>query len=210
MIRVLIADDHAIVREGIRRILADTDDLRVLGEAADAQQLLMQATCGSWDAIVMDLAMPGMSSLEVLETIRRQQPHLPVLILTMYPEDQYAVRTLQAGASGYIHKGSPPDDLIKAIRTVAAGRRYVTPSVAEFLAVYVDARATKPPHSELSNREYQVLCLIASGRSVGDIARELSLSVKTVSTFRRRVLAKLGLRHNAELTRYAMKHRLVE
>jgi DNA-binding NarL/FixJ family response regulator len=210
MIRVLIADDHAVVREGIKRIIADAADLTVRAEAENGQDLLAKLKAGDCDVVLMDLAMPGMPGLEVLEEIRRQRPRLPVLVLSMYPEDQYAVRTLMAGASGYIHKGSPPDELVAAIRTVAAGRRHITAEVAESLASHVDTVSPKPPHESLSNREYQVLCLIASGKSVGDIAGELSLSVKTVSTYRSRILEKLGLRHNAEITRYAMQHGLVE
>lgn len=210
MIKILIADDHAVVREGIKRILADIDDLVVVGEAGTPPELLAAATRGEADILLMDLAMPGASGLELLHDLRRQAPDLPVLVLSMYPEEQYAVRALMAGASGYINKGSPPTELIRAIRTVAAGHRYITPKVADNLASHVAASATRPQHATLSNREYQVLCLIASGKSVGDIARELSLSVKTISTFRSRILRKLSLRHNADLTRYALKHGLVE
>lgn len=210
MIRVLVADDHAVVREGIKRIIADAGDMVVTGEVADGRDLLARVTTGEWDVLVMDLAMPGISGLEVLQDLRRQRPNLPILVLSMYPEDQYGVRTLMAGASGYVHKGSPAGEVIQAIRTVASGRRYVTPLVAERLAEVVDRVSEKPAHEALSNREYQIMCLIASGRSVSDIARELSLSVKTVSTYRARLLEKLGLRHNAELTRYALKYGLVE
>jgi two-component system invasion response regulator UvrY len=210
MIRVLVADDHGVVREGIKRIIADTGDMVVAGEAVDGQDLLAKVAAGEWDVVLMDLAMPGTSPLEVLKEVRRQRPELPVLVLTMYPEDQYAVRTMMAGARGYVHKGSPPDELVKAVRSVVAGRRHVSSEVAQLLASHVNAGGEKLPHQKLSNREYEVLCLIASGKSVGDIAAELSLSVKTVSTFRRRILQKLGLRHNAEITRYALKHGLVE
>jgi two-component system invasion response regulator UvrY len=210
MIKVFIADDHAVVREGIKRIIADTGDMTVAGEAANGHELLAQVGSGKWDVIVLDLAMPGMSGLEVLQDIRKQHPRLPVLVLSMYPEDQYAVRTLMAGASGYLHKGGPPSELVTAIRTAVTGRRYITSEVAEKLASHVDVVSDKPPHEGLSNREYQVLCLIGAGRSVSDIAQQLSLSVKTVSTYRRRVLEKLELRHNSELIRYAIKHGLVE
>ena len=210
MIKVLIADDHAVVREGLKRIIADAGDITVAGEVGDGQELLATVAAGEWDVVLMDLAMPGMSGLEVLEDIRRQCPQLPVLVLSMYPEDQYAVRTLRVGAAGYIHKGSPPDELIRAIRTVVSGRRYITAEVAETLAAHVDDVSMKLPHEKLSNREYEVLCLIASGKSVSDIAEQLTLSVKTISTYRSRVLEKLGLRHNAELTRYAMTHGLVD
>ena len=210
MIRVLIADDHAVVREGIKRILADTEDISVRGEAVDGPELLSMAAQGDWDVILMDLSMPGTSGLDALQQIREQNPELPILVLSIHPEDQYGVRALTAGASGYIQKTSPPSDLVQAIRTVADGRRYVTPAVASALASRVDRLSPKLPHERLSNREFQVMCLIASGKSVGDIARELSLSVKTVSTFRGRILEKLQLRHNAEITSYAIRHGLVE
>ena len=210
MIQVLIADDHAVVREGIKRILADTNDIVVTGEAGDGKELMSKIARGGWDVVLMDLAMPGTSGLEVLQDIRKQNPQLAVLVLSMYPEDQYAVRTLAAGASGYVHKGSPPEQLISAIRTVAGGQRYITTEVAQSLASHVDVVSSKPAHEMLSNREYQVLCAIASGKSVSDIARDLSLSVKTVSTYRARLLEKLGLRHNAEITRYAIERNLVD
>ena len=210
MIRVLIADDHAIVREGVKRIIAAAGGMTVVGEAADGRELLALLASIPCDVVLMDLAMPGGSGLELVADVRRTRPQLPVLVLTMYPEDQYAVRTLMAGASGYLYKGNPPDELITAIRKVFAGERYITPAVAAQLATHVDMVSDKPPHARLSNREYQVLCLIASGKSVSEGARELGLSVKTVSTFRTRILEKLGLRHNAELTRYALKHGLVE
>ncbi len=210
MIRVLVADDHAVVREGIKRIIADTSDMAVAGEAGTAGELEARVITGQFDVVLMDLAMPGMSGLEVLHDLRRQRPRLPLLVLSMYPEEPYAVRALMAGASGYVNKGSPPDEILRAIRTVAAGKRYITAQVAESLASLVDSATAKPPHATLSNREYQVLCLLASGQSVSDVARQLALSVKTVSTFRARVLTKLGLRNNADLMRYALKHGLVE
>ena len=210
MIRVLIADDHAVVREGIKRLLADAPGIVVAGEAADGPELLRLAAEDRWDVVLMDLAMPGTSGLEMLEQVRRLRSDLPVLVLSMYPEAQYAVRTLIAGAAGYINKGSPPDELIGAIRTVAAGRRYVTAETAERLAAHVDTVSTKPPHENLSNREYQVLCLIAAGTTGGEIAEDLSLSVKTVSTFRSRMLEKLNLSNNAQLIRYAFEHGLAD
>jgi DNA-binding NarL/FixJ family response regulator len=210
MIRVLIADDHAVLREGIKRIIADAGDMAVTGEADDGPALCAMVARNEWDVVLMDLAMPGMPGLEVLREVRRQRPKLPVLILSMYPADQYAVRTLSAGASGYIHKGSPPDEVVKAIRTAVAGRRYITPEVAEHLASHVDEASTRPRHESLSNREYQVMCLIAAGNSPTDIARQLSLSVKTISTYRTRILEKLGLQHTAEIIRYAIEHDLTE
>lgn len=210
MIRTLIADDHAVVRAGLRRLLDDAHDIIVVAEAATGQELLATTVKTPCDVVVMDLAMPGLPSLEVIQELRRRKPRLPILILTMYPEDQYAVRALSAGAAGYLHKAGPPEELLKAIRTVSTGRRYISPEVAACLAAYVDAHVEKPPHERLSNREYQILRLIAAGRDVGAIAAELCLSVKTISTFRRRVLDKLKLRNNAELTRYAIEHNLAD
>ncbi len=210
MIRALIADDHAVVREGIRRILEQAQDITVGGEADNGQKLLALVAKADWDVLIMDLSMPGLSGLEALREVRRQRPNLPVLILSMYAEDQYAVRALAAGASGYINKSSPPDNLIKAIRTVVSGRRYISPEVAECLASHVDKSSAGAPHERLSNREYQVLCMIASGKSGKAIARELCLSIKTISTFRRRVLDKLELRNNADIARYAVQHNLLD
>lgn len=210
MIRALIADDHAVVREGIRRILEQAQDITVSGEAANGQKLLALVAKANWDVLIMDLSMPGLSGLEALREVRRQRPNLPVLILSMYAEDQYAVRALAAGASGYINKSSPPDDLIKAIRTVVSGRRYISPEVAECLASHVDESSAGAPHERLSNREYQVLRLIASGMSGKAIAKELCLSIKTIGTFRRRVLDKLELRNNADIARYAVQHNLLD
>ena len=210
MIRVLIADDHAIVREGIKRTLADVEDIQVVGEAGDGPALLALLRAGVADVVILDLAMPGMNGLELLEDIRRRKPDVPILVLSMYPTDQYAVRAIRAGASGYINKARPPSELIAAIKTVAARRHYVDSETAESLASHVDATAAQLPHEKLSNREYEVMCLIAQGKSVSEIADSLALSVKTVSTYRSRILEKLGLRHNAEITRYALKHGLVE
>jgi len=210
MIRALIADDHAVVREGIRRILEQARDISVAGEAADGHELLALVGRGRWDVLIMDLSMPGISGLAALEEIRRLKPKLPVLILSMYAEDQYAVRALAAGASGYVNKSSPPEELVKAIRTVVSGRRYISPEVAECLASHVNTSSAGSAHARLSNREYQVLCMIAAGKSANAIASELCLSIKTISTFRRRVLDKLGLRNNADIARYAVQHGLLD
>lgn len=210
MIKVLVADDHAVVREGIKRLLSEAHNITVAGEAGDGAELLARVAEQQYDVVLMDLAMPGPSGLDTLEELRARAPRLPVLILSMYPEDQYAVRTLMAGASGYINKGSPPERLVEAIRMVAAGRRYISEGVAQLLASHVDNLSDRSAHETLSKREFQVMCLIASGQTVGEIADDLSLSVKTVSTYRTRVLEKLGLRHNAEIIRYALKHDLVE
>jgi two-component system invasion response regulator UvrY len=210
VIRVLVGDDHAVVREGLKRIIESAGDMSLIGEAADGEQLLRCVGAGGCDVVVMDLAMPGLPGLEVLREIRRCKPQLPVLILSMYPADQYAVRALSDGAAGYLHKGDSPSELVKAIRTAVQGRRYISEPVAEALAFHVDTTTDKAPHERLSNREFQILRLIAAGKSMTDIAHELSLSVKTVSTFRSRVLQKLKMKQNAELMRYALKHNLVE
>ena len=210
MIRALIADDHAVVREGIRRILEQAKDISVAGEAADGRELLALAAKGRWDILIMDLSMPGLSGLEALQEVRRLRANLPILILSMYAEDQYAVRALAAGASGYINKSSPPDELVKAIRTIVSGRRYISPEVAECLASHVDESSAGEAHGRLSNREYQVFCMIASGKNTNAIASELCLSAKTISTFRRRVLDKLGLRNNVEIARYAVRYGLLD
>jgi two-component system invasion response regulator UvrY len=162
------------------------------------------------DVVVLDLAMPGVPGLELLEDLRRRKPNLPILVLSMYPAEQYAVRAIRAGASGYINKARPPSELIAAIRTVAARKHYVDSETAESLASHVDATSAQLPHEKLSNREFEVVCLIAQGKSVSDIADQLALSVKTVSTYRSRILEKLALRHNAEITRYALRHGLVD
>lgn len=210
MIRILIADDHAVVREGLKRIIADTGDMMVAAEAVDGRELMSHVAKGTFDALLMDLSMPESSGLDMLHEIRRRNPRLPILVLTMYPEDQYAVRAITAGASGYLHKGGDPDEIITALRKVVRGQRFISPQVAEQLARHVDRASPRLPHDRLSNREFEVLCLIGKGKSPGDIARELSLSVKTISTFRRRLAEKLGLRGNADIVRYAIKHGLVD
>jgi DNA-binding NarL/FixJ family response regulator len=210
MIRVLIADDHAVVREGIKRIITDAGDMTVAAEAADGPGLLDALAETLCDVVLVDLSMPGVRGLELLKQVRDCYPELPLLVLSMYPADQYAVRAIIAGASGYVNKAQPPTELVIAIRTVVSGRRHITPEVAELLALHLDRASARLPHQLLSNREYEVLCLIASGKSVSDIAAELALSVKTVSTYRTRILEKLHLRHNAEITRYALEHGLVQ
>lgn len=210
MIRVLIADDHAVVRRGVRMVLEGSARIAVAAEAATGVEALEKARKGGIDVAVLDLSMPGPGGLEVLKQMKDEHPRLPVLVLTMHPEDQFAVRSIRAGAAGYITKQSIPEELIKAVETVAAGRRYLTPAVAEALAAEVRHDSGKPPHEELSDREYQVFLRIAGGRTVGEIAEELRLSPKTVSTYRTRILEKTGLRTNAELTHYAFAHKLVE
>jgi DNA-binding NarL/FixJ family response regulator len=210
MIRVMIADDHAIVREGIRQILLETDDLVPAHEAGCASEVLDEAMARPYDVILLDISMPGRGGLEVLKQLKSLRPEVRVLILTMHPEEQYAIRALRAGASGYLTKSNAPDELIAAIRKIAAGQKYVTPTLAQKLADVLEEDPRDPLHESLSDREFQVLRMIASGRTVTEIAEELSLSVKTISTYRARVLVKLKMRTNAELTHYAFQNHLVE
>jgi len=206
--RVLIADDHAVVRRGLKQILLDEYGALEVGEAGDAHETLRLAREEPWDIVVLDISMPGRSGLEVLRELKQTRPRLPVLILTTHPEEQYAVRVLKAGAAGYMTKESAPEHLVEAIRKVTAGGRYITPTLADLLVTQITG-AEKPPHESLSDREFQVLRLIASGKTVGQIAEELSLSSNTVSTYRARVLEKMGMKTNAELTHYAISNGLV-
>lgn len=208
MIRVLIADDHGIVREGLKQIVAETPDLMVAAEASNGPELLELIQKTSVDVVVLDLSMPGRSGLEVLASIKAHKQDLPVLILSMHPADQYAVRVMRAGASGYLNKDSAVNDLVRAIRTVAEGRKFVTESVAEQLATFISSPQSMARHELLSDREYQVLIMIASGKTVTEIAEELTLSVKTVSTYRARILEKMQLKTNAELTHYVVSNHL--
>lgn len=209
MIRVLVVDDHSIFREGLKQILAETPDIRVAGEATDGRKALDVVQDDAWDVLVMDLSMPDGGGLEALSQVQALRPDLPVLILSMYPEDQYAIRVLRAGAAGYLSKAAAPDDLVGAIRKVATGGRFVSPETAERLAAQLGTDAYAHPHEALSDREFQVLRLIGSGHTVSDIADQLALSVKTISTYRSRLLEKMGMKSNAELTHYAIKNRLV-
>jgi len=209
MIRILVADDHTVVREGIKQILAGREVMIVEDEAANGQEVLTRVTKKEYDLILLDISMPGKSGLEVLEEIKVMQPKLPVLILSMHPEEQYAVRMLRAGAAGYLTKASAPQELISAIQKVSRGGKYVTLSLAEKLAFELDARAEKPRHERLSNREYQVMLMLASGESVSEVAEELCLSAKTISTYRNRILEKMDMKKNAELTLYAVKNNLI-
>ena len=211
MLSVLICDDHPVVRRGLKAVLTSSNSVQRVGEAATALEALdIIRKDQHWDVVVVDISLPGMSGLELLKEVKRERPRLPVLVLSMHPEDQYAVRSIRAGASGYLSKDAAPDDLTKAIGAIVAGRKYLTPSVAESLIHELESPSDRQPHEVLSDREYQILCLIAAGKSVKQIAGELFLSVKTVSTYRRRSLEKLGLGTSAELIRYAFQHRLVE
>ena len=210
MIRILVADDHAIVREGLKQILADVSDMTVCDEAASGAETLAKIRKREYDVVLLDISMPGRSGLEILKDIKTEHPKQPVLILSMHAEEQYAVRALRAGASGYLTKASAPDELIGAIRKVSYGRKYVSASLAEKLAFALDIDTKNPPHETLSDREYQVMLMIASGKSVKEIAAELCLSVKTISTYRTRVMEKMNMKKNAELTLYAVRNRLMD
>jgi two-component system invasion response regulator UvrY len=210
MIRVLIADDHAVVRAGLKQILSEVPDMVVVDEAFDGEEALRKAQTDSWDVLVLDLAMPGRSGFDILKQLQSIRSPRPVLVLSMHAEDMYAVRVLKAGASGYLIKESTPYELVKAIRKVLSGGKYVSASLAETLALRLDETGDRPLHEALSDREFQVLCMMASGKTVTEVAGELSLSVKTVSTYRARMLEKLNLRNSAEAIRYAVDHRLVD
>ncbi len=210
MIKILIADDHAIFRHGLRQILEENPDMFVGGEASNGQDVLDQVWRSDFDLLLLDINMPGMSGLEALKQLKTQKPKLKVLVLSMYPEEQYAIRALKAGASGYITKASASEELIEAIRKVSQGGKYVSASLAEKLLFDFEADIDRPLHELLSDREYEVLCMIASGKTVSAIAEELCLSVKTVSSHRVRILEKMRMKNNAELTNYAIKQKLID
>ena len=208
MIKISIIDDHAIVRKGLKEIVADSHDMQVTFEASSGAEGLRVIRKHDLDVVLLDISMPGMNGLETLQLIKEEKPRLPVLMLSVHPEEQYAVRALKLGASGYLTKESAPSELLAAIRKVAAGGRYVNASLAEKLAEYIESDSGRPPHETLSNRELQVMLLIAAGQSVKIIADKLALSPKTISTHRTRLLGKMQLGNNAEVVRYAMEHRL--
>lgn len=209
MLRTLIADDHAIVREGLKKILTDSPDIVVAAEAADGHQALSIVRSQHLDVAVLDISMPGRNGLEVLKIIKNEYPRLPVLMLSIYPEDQYAIRALKAGASGYLTKESAPSQLVAAIRKVAQGSNYVTPTLAEKMAFGLHLDTSKSLHETLSDREFDVLRMLASGLMTSQIAEQLNISAKTVSTYRSRMLEKMKMSSNSELTSYAIKHGLV-
>jgi len=209
VMRILIADDHAVVRQGLKEILAAEFRHAVFGEASNGQQAIDLAGKGSWDVLVLDITMPGQSGLDVLKAIKKSYPKLPVLILSMHPEDQFALRMMKIGASGYMTKECAPAELVGAVRKVISGGRYVSPALAETMAAYLAVDVQAAPHERLSDREFLVLRMIASGKPVSAIGRELSLSVKTISTYRTRILEKMGMHNSAELTHYAIQNQLV-
>jgi DNA-binding NarL/FixJ family response regulator len=210
VIRVLLADDHAIVRAGLKEILAGTGDITVAAEATNGQEVMARIRGQDYDVAVLDMSMPGRSGIDLIKQVKDEKPKLRILVLTMHSEEQYAVRALKAGASGYLTKEAAAEQLVAAIRKIAAGGAYVSPETAERLALGASPRAEAAPHTLLSDREFQVLQLIAGGQSVGEIARRLSLSVKTVSTHKTRILQKMGLANQAELIRYALEHKLLD
>lgn len=208
--RILIIDDHAVVRQGLKQILADEFKRATFGEAWNAQEALTRIWKERWDVVVLDITLPGRSGLEVLREIKRSKPNLPVLVLSMHPEDQFGVRVLKSGAAGYMNKESAPQELVGAIKKVLAGGRYMSPTLVETMAAYLVTDSAKQPHERLSDREFHVLRRIASGKTVSEIGHELSLSVKTISTYRARILEKMGLKNNAELMRYALDNQLLK
>ena len=205
----MVADDHPVVRRGLIQIINEEGDLTVVAEAVNSQGVLDVLGRDRVDVVVLDISMPGRTGLETLDEIRKYYSGVRVLVLSFHPEEQYAVRSIRAGASGYMNKDSAPDQLVTAIRKVASGKKYLTPEVAEALAMAIDSTGKKALHEELSDREYQVLRLIGSGKAVSEIAVELSISVKTVSTYRSRILGKMNLKTNSELTRYVFEHGLI-
>ena len=209
MLKILLADDHAVVRHGVKQILAEAFTQATFGEAQNTHELLEMVRKERWDIVVLDLAMPGGSGLESLKQMKNDYPQMPVLILSMFPEDQYAVRTIRAGAAGYLNKESAPEELVQAFRKILRGGKYISASVADELVMYARQDDDQPIHKHLSDREFHVLCLLASGKEVKEIATELSLSAKTISTYRTRLLIKMNMKTNAELTYYAIQNGLV-
>ena len=207
MINVLVADDHPVVREGLKQIIAQASDMRVGAEALNGQEVIDLLGGASFDVLILDLNMPGRDGFEVLRQVRRDHPRLPVLILTVHAEEHVGVRVLRAGAAGIMNKESAPAELINALRRIVGGRKYISEALAERLAF--DAGIPGLPHEALSDREYQVLCLVASGKTIAEIAQFLALSDKTIRTYRERILAKLGLKNDVELVHYALRHKLI-
>ena len=210
MIKILIADDHAIVREGLKQIVAEESDMKVTGEAANANELFELLDKDSWEIVVLDINMPGKSGLEALKEMKTRNIKVPVLILSMFSEDQYGLRAIKAGAAGYLKKVSAPTELVSAIRKIVGGGKYISPTLAEKLADNFDANNKKVPHQNLSDREYQIMCFISLGKSAEEIAEELAISIHTVYSYRNRILEKMHLKSNVELTQYAIQNKLIE
>ena len=209
MTRILVVDDHAVVRQGVKQILSEQFHGAVLGDAQNAEEMIAQVGKHSWDMVILDVGMPGKSGLDALKELKQARPKLPVLVLSGYPEDQLALRMLKAGAAGYLSKDSAPNELVQALRKILGGGKFVSAAVAELLALNLESDWEKPLHEQLSDREYQVMCLIAGGKSLKDIADDLCVGVSTINTYRARILEKMQLKNNTELTHYAIEHRLV-
>lgn len=209
-LHVLIVDDHPIIRRGVKQILVDAQDIADVGEAATAHELLALARARHWDAVVLDIGLPGRGGLDVIKDLRAEFPRLPILVLSMHPEEQYAIRSLRAGAAGYLTKEAAPERLLDAVRRVASGGRYISASLAERLAVELVSDGSRPPHETLSDREFDVFKRLGAGMTVGEIARALTLSVKTVSGYRANILDKTGLANNAAIMKYVLDHRLLD
>jgi DNA-binding NarL/FixJ family response regulator len=210
MIEILIADDHAIVREGLKQIVAEESDMKVTGEASNSDEVLGIITKQGYDIIILDINMPGKSGLDLLKDIKVRFPNLPVLILSMYAEEQYGIRALKAGASGYLRKASAPNELVEAIRKIVSGGKYISPKMAEKLAEAVNSSFKKLPYEKLSDREYEVMCKIAAGETAEKISDDLSISIHTFYTYRNRILEKMGMKSNVELTQYVIQNKLNE
>ena len=210
MIKILVADDHALVREGLKQILSDIEDIGSIDEASTGEEVISRVNETEYDIVLLDISMPGRSGIEILKQVKELKPEQNVLILSMHPEEQYAIRCFKSGASGYVTKDTSPAELISAIRQVYAGQKYVSATLAQNLAAYIQVDSDKPLHEQLSDREYEVLRMFASGIGNKDIAEQLSLSAKTISTYRARILDKLDLKTNAEITQYAIQNDLIE
>ena len=210
MIRILVVDDHAVVRAGLRNFLSDCSDMEIGGDAANAEEALRLVRDQDWNVVLLDISLPDQNGVDVLKQIKREKPDLPVLVLSMHAEGRYAVQLLRHGASGYLQKEAMAEDLAGAIRAVAVGRKYVSPGVAELLATEIDAVGEGPLHATLSEREYEIFCRLSRGQGASSIAGELGLSVKTVSTYRTRILEKMKMASNADLTYYAIKNNLID
>ena len=208
MLKILVVDDHPVVRRGLKQILKEEADIVEVGEAQNSGEVFHLVRSHDWDAVVLDITMPGRGGLDILRELKHEHPQIPVLILSMHPEDQFAVRSLKEGAAGYMNKECAPDELIGAIKKIVSGGKYVSPTLAERLAFLIDSQ--KPLHDTLSTREYQVFLMFASGKTLSQIAEEMSLSIKTIATYRARILEKMKMKNNAELIYYAVKHNLVQ
>ena len=210
MIKVLIADDHPIVRIGMKHIIEEDTEITIAGEASDGEEALEKILNNDFDLVLLDISMPGRDGLDVLKQIKKERPNLPVLILSIYPEEEFAIRALKTGASGYMTKKSAPYELTTAIKTVMQGKKYISSSLVEILASYLKTDTEDKPHKNLSNREFQVMCMISSGKNAHDIAEELSINIKTVRTFRSRILKKMDMKNDVELSHYAIQNHLLD